>query len=61
MKVGVGAGEGHEMRCDDGTRAVLRDGAGVEPRGGVGPFGAPEGDGIDALDATPMAEEWSPA
>ena len=27
----------------------------------AGPFGAPEGEGIDALDATPLAEEWSPA
>ena len=32
-----------------------------DPEGAVGPFGAPEGDGIDAMDATPMAEEWSPA
>ncbi len=27
----------------------------------TGPFGAPDGDGIEALDATPLAEEWSPA
>ena len=27
----------------------------------TGPFGAPEGEGIEALDATPLAEEWSPA
>jgi EmrB/QacA subfamily drug resistance transporter len=27
----------------------------------TGPFGAPEGDGIEALDATPLAEEWTPA
>lgn len=26
-----------------------------------GPFGAPPGDGVDALDATPLAEEWTPA
>jgi len=27
----------------------------------TGPFGAPEGEGIEALDATPLAEEWTPA
>jgi MFS family permease len=27
----------------------------------TGPFGAPEDDGIEALDATPLAEEWTPA
>jgi MFS family permease len=27
----------------------------------TGPFGAPDGDGIEALDATPLAEEWTPA
>jgi len=27
----------------------------------TGPFGAPVGEGIEALDATPLAEEWSPA
>jgi hypothetical protein len=32
-----------------------------EPEEPVGPFGAPEGEGIEAIDATPMAEEWSPA
>ena len=32
-----------------------------EGEGQVGAFGAPEGEGIDAMDATPLAEEWSPA
>jgi EmrB/QacA subfamily drug resistance transporter len=32
-----------------------------EPDDTVGPFGAPEGDGIEAMDSTPMAEEWTPA
>jgi hypothetical protein len=32
-----------------------------DSQGDVGPFGAPEGDGIDAIDATPLAEEWTPA
>ena len=27
----------------------------------TGPFGAPEDEGIEALDATPLAEEWTPA
>jgi EmrB/QacA subfamily drug resistance transporter len=27
----------------------------------TGPFGAPENDGIEALDGTPVAEEWTPA
>ena len=27
----------------------------------TGAFGAPEGEGIEALDATPLAEEWTPA
>jgi EmrB/QacA subfamily drug resistance transporter len=27
----------------------------------TGPFGAPLGEGIEALDSTPLAEEWSPA
>jgi MFS family permease len=27
----------------------------------TGPFGAPEGEGVEALDATPLAEEWTPA
>ena len=27
----------------------------------TGLFGAPEGEGIEALDATPLAEEWTPA
>jgi hypothetical protein len=27
----------------------------------TGPFGASDGDGIEALDATPLAEEWTPA
>jgi hypothetical protein len=27
----------------------------------TGPFGAPGGEGIEALDATPLAEEWTPA
>jgi MFS family permease len=31
------------------------------PDDDVGPFGSPSGDGIEAIDATPLAEEWSPA
>ncbi len=27
----------------------------------TGPFGAPTGEGIEALDATPLAEEWTSA
>jgi hypothetical protein len=27
----------------------------------TGPFGASDGEGIEALDATPLAEEWTPA
>jgi hypothetical protein len=27
----------------------------------VGPFGSPAGDGIEAIDATPLAEEWTSA
>ncbi|HEY7104876.1 MAG TPA: MFS transporter [Acidimicrobiia bacterium] len=33
----------------------------VRSRDQVGPFGAPEGEGIEALDATPLVEEWTPA
>jgi MFS family permease len=33
----------------------------VPARDAVGPFGAPEGEGIEAIDATPLVEEWTPA
>jgi hypothetical protein len=33
----------------------------VHSREETGPFGASDGEGIEALDATPLAEEWTPA
>ena len=59
---------GHRVRRRAG-HVPDRGGGVVEPGEGpgaldttrAGAFGAPEGEGIEALDATPLAEEWTPA